>query len=321
MIQQKTKTNISMAVLLLVAAAWGLGYTCVGDALNNGWSNIGIFCFRGLIGGTLCMLFAFKEKWWKKKALLWRLLIIGFITFLGYYLQTEGQIRTSIPNTAFFTALNVVMVPFLATIFFKEKLSIKSVVAAVVALAGITILSFDGTAITFHLGDLLNFLCAVCFAIQIAWIPSLAKYDAPFSIGGIQLLIMGVCNAILIPFFPNQTNFANSAWLSMIYLTVITSFGAFVAQAICQKYVKSSMASLLLGQESFFGAIFAVLITNSPVTWQLLIGGFLVVISIVISYVSFNFLKKTTKKPINEHEKDKDVKINIENNKDGDSKK
>ena len=55
MIQQKTKTNISMAVLLLVAAAWGLGYTCVGDALNNGWSNIGIFCFRGLIGGTLCM--------------------------------------------------------------------------------------------------------------------------------------------------------------------------------------------------------------------------------------------------------------------------
>ena len=223
--------------------------------------------------------------------------MISIVNFLGYYLQTEGQLRTSVSNTAFFTALNVVMVPILATIFFKEKFSIKSILAALIALAGITVLSFDGTTFQFRVGDLLNFLCAICFAIQIASIPSLSKYESPFALAGIQLTMMGLFSLILIPFFPNAQHFANTAWLSVAYVTFISGFVCFFGQIVSQKYVKSSTASLLLGQESFFGAIFSVIIQHAPVTWQLIVGGALVILSIIIVSVKFGKKGSLKKNP------------------------
>lgn len=289
MMQVKTKTKLSMLVLLLIAVIWGFGYLCVDDALHTGWSSLGILSIRGLGGGIIALLFSIKEKWWKKPKFILYAFLIAIVNFLGYYLQTEGQLRTSVSNTAFFTALNVVMVPILAAIFFKEKLTIKSIVAALIGFAGIFTLTFDGSSFKFSLGDLLNFLCAICFAIQIASIPSLAKYEAPFALTGIQLICMGIFASALMPLFPQTTHIVNGAWLSILYVTFVSGFLAFFLQVICQKYVKSSTASLLLGQESFFGAIFAVLIANAPVTWQLIVGGFLVIISIII--VNINFKK------------------------------
>lgn len=303
----KTKTKLSVFALLMIAVIWGFGYICVDDALHTGWSSLGILGVRGLGGGIVALLFSIKEKWWKKPKFILYAFLIAVINFLGYYLQTEGQLRTSVSNTAFFTALNVVMVPIFAAIFFKEKLSIKSITAAIVGFAGISTLSFDGSSFKFGFGDLLNFLCAVCFAIQIASIPSLSKYESPFALTGIQLIFMGVFAFALMPFFPNRTHIVNGAWLSIAYVTLISGFLAFFLQVVCQKYVKSSTASLLLGQESFFGAIFAVLITKAPVTWQLIVGGVLVIISILIVNINFKTDNKEVKKESNESSIDNKV--------------
>src|SRR5574344_166962 len=309
MIQAKTKTKLSVFALLMIAVIWGFGYICVDDALHNGWSSLGILGVRGLGGGFVALLFFIKEKWWKKPKFVLYAFLIAIVNFLGYYLQTEGQLRTSVSNTAFFTALNVVMVPIFAAIFFKEKLTVKSIVAALIGFAGIFILSFDGSSFKFGFGDLLNFLCAVCFAIQISSIPSLSQYESTFALTAIQLLSMGVFAFCLMPFFPNVVHITNSAWLSILYVTLISGFLCFFLQVVCQKYVKSSTASLLLGQESFFGALFAVLINHVPVTWQLIVGGILVIISIVV--VSINL--KKSEEPIDKCEKPEENKEQISN--------
>jgi len=306
--QVKTKTKISIFSLLAIAMMWGFGYICVDEVINSGWSSLGLLAIRGVGGGIVALLFSIKEKWWEKPKFVLYAFLISIVNFLGYYLQTEGQLRTSVSNTAFFTALNVVMVPILATIFFKEKFSIKSILAALIALAGITVLSFDGTTFQFRVGDLLNFLCAICFAIQIASIPSLSKYESPFALAGIQLTMMGLFSLILIPFFPNAQHFANTAWLSVAYVTFISGFVCFFGQIVSQKYVKSSTASLLLGQESFFGAIFSVIIQHAPVTWQLIVGGALVILSIII--VSVKFGKKGSLKKESANETTKKEKLN-----------
>lgn len=289
---EANKSRISMIGLLLTAVIWGLGYSGVQDAIDHGWSSLGIMMFRGLVAGGLCLALSFKEKWWKNKKFVISSIISGVITFAGYIVQTEGQKMTTIPQCAFFTALNVVMVPFFASIFFKTKIAKQCIFATFISLAGIFILSYDGSAISFGLGDLLNFLGALCFAIQISWMGTLSKYNSPFALAGIQLSIMGLLGAGSMLFVPSIQHVGNGGWLGMFYVAIVSSFVAFLIQAMAQKHVNAATTAILIGQEATFGTLFSVIIYHSPITWQLIIGGIFVIASVVLSSVRFNFKHK-----------------------------
>lgn len=289
------KKRLSIAALFLTAIIWGFGYVGVQDALDGGWTSIGILAFRGLVGGAICLVFSIKEKWWKNPKFIYGCLASGAITFLGYLFQTEGQQLTSIPNTSFFTALNVVMVPFFATFLFKEKFNKKSIVASIVALIGIGILSFDGSNFSFHIGDLLNFLGAVCFAVQIAHMTVLSKYGCPFAVAGSQLLIMGILGMICVPFTGGMSNFGSGGWLGILYVAVISSCVAFFLQAKCQRYVASGVTAIIIAQESLFGTIFSIIFYHNAVTPQLIIGGFIVLCGVIMASVDFSGINQKIK--------------------------
>jgi len=290
--QGKSKHSLSVLALVLVAAIWGFGYLGVQNAIDGGWSSLGILAFRGVVGGGLCLIFSFKEKWWKNKKFLYGAILSGAITFIGYLVQTEGQKRTSIPNCAFFTTLNVVMVPFIAAIFFKDKLRFKTIVAAVISLVGVGVLSFTGSEFSLQIGDLFNFIGALCFAIQIAYMGKLSKYNSPFGLAGVQLMVMGILGLIIMPFFGGEQHFGSGGWLGIIYVAVVSSFIAFFLQAACQQNVNSGTTAVIIAQESTFGTLFSVLLMHSPVTWNLLVGGSIVVLSVLIASVNFNFKKR-----------------------------
>lgn len=305
MLQEKSKKNLSIAALLLVAILWGLGYSAVQDALDGGWSSLGIMVAKGVVGGGICLLLSFKEKWWREPKLIKGALISGLFTFLGYYAQTEGQLRTSIPNCAFFTAINVILVPFIAAIFFKSKLDKKFIIAAFIALLGIGLLNYDGSTIKLGIGDLLNFAGALCFAVQIAYIAQLSKYDKPFGLAGMQLMVMGILALIMVPFFPNQTHFGSDGWIGIIYVTLISACLAYIIQGIAEKHVNETVSGVLLAQESTFGTMFSIIFYNSPITWQLLTGGGIVLFAVLLCCVNFKSIhqKIRYKKAKKEQEK------------------
>lgn len=285
----KRKSNFSKFLLLFMAIIWGFGYIGIDTALNNGWSNEGILIFRGFVGGSLCLLFSIKEKWWHNKKLFFSSILSGGILFLGYFAQTEGQKLTNIANCAFFCSLNVIMVPFFAYLFFKEKIKKQSIIATFIAVFGIFILSFNGEKFEFKIGDLLNLIGAMCFAFQIAFITSLTKYNSPFSIAGIQLYVMGLLALFLLPFnktgHPFGTNI--NGLYGMLYIAIISSFIAFSVQAYAQKYVNSATSSILISQESTFATIFSVVLGKQLLTPQIIIGGTIVLSAVIITSIDW----------------------------------
>ncbi len=82
------------------------------------------------------------------------------------------------------------------------------------------------------------------------------------------------------------------AILPVLYLGVCSSFIAQSIQVAAQRYVNPSTASLVLMFESVFGSIFSIMFGFEQFTWNLLIGGSLIVASLIISEVDLKALVK-----------------------------
>ena len=105
-------------------------------------------------------------------------IIVGFFMFLGFAFQTVGLKYTTAGVQAFITASNVVMVPFLYWFISKKKPDNFEMFGAFLCFIGIGILSFDHS-LGLGIGELLTFLCAIGFALQIVAVGYFAKDTDP----------------------------------------------------------------------------------------------------------------------------------------------
>ena len=97
--------------------------------------------------------------------------------------------------------------------------------------------------------------------------------------------------------FFEEISFGAVAWKSVIlpvlYLAVGSNFVAQSMQIVAQRYLSASTACLILMLEGVFGAIFSVMFGYEPFTMNLLLGGSLIVCSLVLSEIQFVKKKET----------------------------
>ncbi len=266
--------------LFATALIWGLAFISVDDALASGWEAFPLLMCRGIIGGSFMLLLSFKKRWWKNKEIIKLGMVTGFLFFLGFAFQTLGQQLSSVPNTAFITALNVLFVPLIAKIFMHRQIENKVYVASVMALIGTAVLSFS-ESIAFHLGDFYLLLCAIFFALQIIYNEKCGQANDVLSITCIQLYTMGVLSLICMP-FTHQTTLPTQAWGSVIFLAVFSSAIACVFQLYGQAHVEPSKASLILSLESILATLFSILLIGQEVTLSIVVGGILMFGAVIL---------------------------------------
>ena len=266
-------------MLLLAALMWGGGFIGVQNALDHGWGVYHILAIRGLLGGSLLLAANSKTHWWKKTYLLRSGVVLGFFLFVGFALQTVGQELSTPSNSAFITALYIMIVPFILRIYKKKRIVLDVYLAMGLAMIGVGVLSFTA-GFSLHLGDLLLVLGSVAFAFQIVLLEEIVIMHEPLSLAGVQLLTMGVLGLALIPFqAPIQPT---GGYGGLLYISIFSSCLAFLIQAICQRIVPPATTSLLLGTESVLGSVLSVLLGYEAFNNRLLFGGLLFVAAIII---------------------------------------
>ena len=288
--KQKYIATIS---LFLVALIWGVAFIAVDYALASGWNTFTILAVRGLLSGLLLFPFAIKDKIFKNPKLLINCIIAGVFFFLGYASQTLGQQASSVVNTAFFTCLYVVFTPFLALLFGKREVTVKTFIAATVAIVGIYFLSVlgNGSKFEFHIGDILLILCAIFFALQIIWAGHFIKDSAsPLSTSSIMLLTMGLLSLFGV-FISKETLPTSFTGITGVLFAALFSSGVCsILQLFGQKHVSSSNASIILSLETPIACICAVLILKEDMNIYSIIGLVLMFMSVLL--VEVNFKKK-----------------------------
>jgi len=197
--------------------------------------------------------------------------------FLGYVLQTVGLHYTTASNSAFVTALYVVIVPLILRRFDRRVW-----VATGIATVGLWLLvkpSASGS-----LGDLLTLGCAVSFAAHIACLERFTReVDAP-SLFAWQMIasVVLLLPTMLIEQAPAQAFAPTALLLVGLGVTGGLATGAFAVQMWVQRIVPAQQVALIFASEPAYAAWLSWYFLGETLDAQGWLGSGLILVALVV---------------------------------------
>lgn len=282
--------------LIITAIIWGSGFVATAVSLEyyTPYQNMAV---RFMIGGLLLSLVFYKKLKFINKSLLLKGVLLGVILYVAFALQTVGLQFTTPSKNAFITAVNVVIVPFIAFFFYKRPLDRSELIGSIAAMTGVGIMSLQlSGAINF--GDFLTLLCAFAFAFHIIYTAKYVKNEDPILLTLIQLLTAAVIGvAVIILKGEIAMPFEGRALLPLIYLGVFSTTIAYLLQTAAQKFISETKAAIILSTEALWGMIFSILILSEIITIRMGVGAVLILFAILISELKLNLFRKKELRP------------------------
>lgn len=279
------KRWLAIGGLILVTIIWGGGFVASDMALES-MRPFQIMMVRFFLAAVLMGLISIKSLKGIKKEELRAGALMGIALFAAFSLQIIGLQYTTPSKNAFLTALNVVIVPFIAFLVLKKKIPAKVLIGAVMAVIGVALLSLDGN-LALSIGDALTLLCAVGFAFQIFFTSEFVKKYRATVLNFAQMVTAFLLSLISLFVF-GETDFqvTQMGWLSVLYLGVVSTTICYLLQTASQKYVDETKAAIILSMESVFGTLFSMIILHEVLTPRMLIGCAVILAAVIISNLS-----------------------------------
>ena len=260
------RSRIADLSLLIVAMMWGCTFLIVQHAVRvlpplafNGIRFLGAAVLLALI-----ITFFYRSQWRDISGkMLLHSCLLGLFLFLGYAFQTVGLLYTTTSNAGFITGLSVMFVPFLALLLLKSPISRYTWISALLAAAGLYLLAFAGTALTLNKGDFLIFLCAVAFALHVAYTGVFAPRYSALPLAAMQMAVVGLLSLLSSLLFEDVgplTQVADRLLKPEVIWALLVSIGptsafAFWIQTVCQKYTNPSRVAVIFAMEPVFAAL------------------------------------------------------------------
>ncbi|WHZ02489.1 DMT family transporter [Neobacillus sp. YX16] len=283
--------------LTITAIIWGSGFVASSISLEY-FTPYQILAGRFLIGAIVLTVIFHKKLKNINKSTMIKGAVLGIFLYLAFALQTVGLQFTTPSKNAFLTAVNVVIVPFIAFVIYKRKIDMYELMGAILAMVGVGILSLKLSA-GINIGDLLTLGCAFGFAFHIFFTAKYVKDSDPVSLTLIQMMTAAIIGVIVV-LFRGETSFVieKEGMFSLLYLGIFSTTIAYLLQTVAQKMITETKAAIILSTESFWGMVFSVAILDETMTIKMVIGAILILTAIIISETKIPFLKKNKLKEI-----------------------
>ena len=269
--------------LLFATVVWGVSFAatkCVAGQMPPAW----ILVARFGPAAVLLALFARKKLRKLCGADLKTGLALGLLNFLACELQTWGAKYTTAGNNAFLTTVYCVAVPFLDWAVRRRRPRAANILSAFLCIAGVGLLSLRGN-FSIQLGDLLSLGSGLAFAMQIVVIGIVSEKRDPILLTGTQCAFTALVALPVALTEPFPERITPEAAFSLVFLSLFATLLATLIQMVCQKYVASSKASLIMSMESVFGCLSGVLFLGESLTARFLEGSALILTAILLCEV------------------------------------
>ena len=278
--QSRMKKQAAL-LCLLTGAIWGFGFIATSRALEA-FGPFQTLLVRFAGAAVLGWIPAAVTRKRITRMALVKGLVCGLFLFGAFALQTIGLEKTEAGSNAFFTAANVVMVPFLAWMVTGKRPAMRQFGACLLCFAGIGVMGWTAAGFALRTGDLYSLGCALLFACHIVALQWAADQDADL-INAIQMTLAALLSAgpALTGTWP--VSLSLEPVLSLIYLIAGSTWLAFWLQTRAQEHLEASRASLLLATESLWANVFAVLFLHEHPSLQMLAGGLMILTAVYLT--------------------------------------
>lgn len=267
--------------LFFTAIFWGLGFVFMDIALDE-LSTFSILTIRFLGSALIIFVLAYKQIMNSTKQDLINGAILGVFLFLAFAFQTFGLLYTSAARNAFLTAANVVMVPLIMFIAYKQKINNNIKLGSLLMFLGIGFVSGLGAS-GFNIGDGLTLICALFFALHIIFISKFLTDKNLYTIVCVQMLVAGIIS-LVVGAITNSLSFAGATNIgfALFYVVVFSTCLTFFLQNYGLSKVESSKGAIILSTEALFGTLGSVLILGEAINLMTLIGFILMFMGIIV---------------------------------------
>lgn len=158
----------AMIALFIMTIFWGLTFPLIKVSLE--YISPGLFVtFRLLLSCLLFLPIIIKSKFIDKLYIIKVAAIFGSLEGMSFFFQTHSLYTISSSESAFLTALSVVMIPFIGSIFKLDRLTIYGMIASFISLIGIYVLS-GASFEYFTIGYLWAIICAFAYACSVVYL-------------------------------------------------------------------------------------------------------------------------------------------------------
>ena len=224
---------------------------------------------------------AFLPRW--KTPALWKTGIpCGIALFAAQGLQQTGLLYTEPGKAGFITAMYIVLVPVLG-LFLGRKCGLRIWVSVALAVGGLYLLSCVGVT-SVNLGDILILISALCFAVQIVLIDSLAQQLDGLRLNCVQFIVVTVLSALAAVFTEDFSwQGVVDCAIPLLYTGVLSSGAAFSLQILGQQHLPPEPASLIMSLESVFAVLAGWVLLNQTLSPIELTGCALVFMAVILS--------------------------------------
>ncbi len=289
------KMRLAEGMLLLTAMIWGSGFVVMKNALD--WMPVHFLLgMRFLIAAIIMSAFLFKRL--KKQSLrdIIRGCLLGVVMYAAYAVQTYGLMYTTAGQNAFLTAIYVVLVPLLVCAYSRKRATALQVSAAVLCLVGIGLLALKND-FSIGIGNALSLLCGILYAVHIVMVNYFSEKTDPLVLTAMQFNVSGILGLFSFLLFEKPpAQLSGNALFSIVYLAVVGTLFALTMQNVGIRYADPSHASLIMGMESLFGAVFGSIFLSEPITLRMFFGCALILCSIVLSELRISGIQKRKEK-------------------------
>ncbi|WP_134699986.1 DMT family transporter [Ammoniphilus sp. YIM 78166] len=286
------RTILADLSLLLVAFVWGTTFVIVQNAISTLPPHT-FNAIRFLLASVL--LFCFIRLFYRtqfhslSKRMVLSGILLGFWLFGGYAFQTVGLLYTTSSKAGFITGLSIVLVPLFSLLLLKQRPKWPAVLGVLVATLGLYLLTLSDSLLL-NLGDVLVFLCAVCFAMQIILTGKYAPSYQAMALALVQIFTVSILSALASLFWEDGVQYINRDILlqSHVIGALLVTAGpatamAFLAQTICQKFTTPTRVALIYATEPVFAALAGFLWASEILGVKALIGCLLILMGMILS--------------------------------------
>jgi drug/metabolite transporter (DMT)-like permease len=192
--------------------------------------------------------------------------VMGVVLFGGYFLQTAGLQYTGAGKCAFITALYVVLTPLIVWPVMKRRPARTEFMAAVLALAGMYLLSNPSSRP--NPGDLLTLGSAVCWAVHLALIDRLHLPGMEVELCLVQLAIVSLVSLplALAAGIPARA-FDLRPGLGLLYLAVPATALVVLWQFRWQPHLGAPSSALIYVGEAVVASAGGVILFGESLPW------------------------------------------------------
>jgi drug/metabolite transporter (DMT)-like permease len=200
------------------------------------------------------------------------------LLFAGYASQTLGVHYTTINRCAFITAMNVVFVPIIASLFGKSARPLVWF-AALLALGGCGLLSWDNTGP--NIGDLWSLVTAMTFAVYIVRMESIARKFRPLPLAFAQVVPIAALSLAWCLITPSPVEHFH--WVALLYLGLVATAATTLLQALGQRAIPAPQAAVIFTLEPVFAVIFGFLVLGEVPTPRGTVGAVMIIVAAILS--------------------------------------